>query len=619
MRLVFAIVTFVVAAVLLAFGIGVRSAPEPTPDYDFAVESVGLAPLTVVDGTTLNAIEGRQTLTVTGEGPIVAAYARRSDAMAWVGDATYNEIAFRDVAGNSCVPDPDDPGACSLKSISHAGSEASVPDPYDADLWLEDFRDQDRLEMTETLSSDLTFVLASDGTNPAPSSIELAWPTPPPVSRDVSAWLIIAGAVFGVIGLVLLLTAIHRMRTRGGPRRRMPKVPKRPMIKTVRSPKAAARAGAAVALIAATAVVLAPVAQPASAAETPTPTPTAGTGEENAAIPALDERQARRIVSRAIATVTSADATNDSALVAERVSGPALELKLADYALRSMDGTQEPSSPVIPADGELALSLPQQVPVDEATWPRTLFAVVAQPQALEGGDSPKPTATPTPTVTPDSTDPAAVEEPTVLPPVALVLMQDDPRSPYKIVYLVALQADIPEVPATEDGTALLSPSSPLVAHAPESITPAYVDILVNDSTSGWYSDFDIADDRFVLGWGLAKQQEQQANQAAQESPNNMAFSTSAGTGPLIALATTEGGAIVTGTVRQSADVTPAEAGAKVIAQGDIHLLSGVERSERGYTSVYAGQLLFYVPPLDSDAPIVVLGYAGGIVSSAERP
>ncbi len=201
----------------------------------------------------------------------------------------------------------------------------------------------------------------------------------------------------------------------------------------------------------------------------------------------------------------------------------------------------------------------------------------------------------------------------------MILTQDDPRSSYKVVYLVALQADIPEVPATEDGTALLSATSPLVAFPPESVNPSYVDILVNDSASASYGDFDMANDRFVLGWGLAKQQEQQAQQAAQESPNNMTFSTTIGNGPFIALATTEGGAIVAGTVRQTADVTPAEAGAKVIAQGDIHLLSGVERSERGYTSMYAGQLLFYVPPLDSDASIVVLGYSGGIISSAERP
>ncbi len=609
-RLVFAIVTFVVAAILLTFGIGVRTAPEPVKKYDYAVESTGAAALTIVDGTTLNALDGRQTMTVSGSDQVVAAYARRADVLAWVGDAAYNEVAFRDELGDVCSPNPDAPEECQLESIRHAGADTPVPDPYGADLWIEDFRSANSLRMTETIPTDLTYVLASDGTAPAPDQVEIVWPTPPAASREISAWLIIGGAVLGVIGLVLLLTAIYRMRNTGGPRRRMPKVPKRPTIKSVRSTRMAARGGAGAALLVVAAVAFAPAGTAAQAATTPTPSPTPGASEPGVAIPALDERQVRRIIEgRVIPTITTADGTNDAALAATRVTGPALELKTADYTLRSKDAAQEPASPVVPTDGELALSLPQQVPADSDAWPRRLFVVIAQSAALEGD-----TPTPTPSA---SADPNAAA-PAVLPPVAMLLTQEDPRSAYKVVYLVALQADIPEVPATEDGTALLPPNSSLVAFPISDVTTSYVDILVNDTASTSYPSFDIANDRFILGWGLAKQQAQQQNQAAQESPNNMAFSTVAGDGPLIALATTEGGAIVSGTVRQTADVTPAEAGAKVIAQGDIQLLSGVERSERGYTSVYAGQLLFYVPPLDSDDPIVVLGYSGGIISAVER-
>ena len=619
MRLVLAIITFVAAAILLALGIGIRVAPESVQQYDYAVESTGSAPVTIIDGPTLGALDGRQTLTVTGSGPIVAAYARRADVLAWVGEATYNEIAFRDENGEACAPDPAQPELCTLESIRHAGVESTVPDPYGADLWMEDYRDTDSLRMTETLPADVTYVIASDGASAAPREVEIAWPKPAPVSREFSAWFIIGGAVLGVIGIVLLLTAIHRMRGGGGPKRRMPKVPKVPTIKSVRSRKVAARAGTGSALALITALAIGAVAfspaPGAHAATTPTPNPTPGTGEPGAPIPALDERQVRRIVDRAITTVTSADGTNDAELVATRVTGPALELKTADYLLRSKDAAQIASSPVIPADGEIVLSLPQQVPENSAAWPRRLFVVIAQPQALEGG---QPAPTPTPTSTPGA-EPEATAAPAVLPPVAMVLTQADPRSDYKISYLVALQADIPEVPATEDGTAVLPPDSSLVSFPIADVASAYVDILVQDEASPSYEAFDVSDDRFVLGWGLAKQQAQQANQQAQESPNNMAFTTVAGVDPLVALATTEGGALVLGTVRQTVDVTPAEAGAKVIAQGAINLLSGVERSERGYTSVYAGQLLFYVPPLDSDDPVVVLGYSGGIVSSAERP
>ena len=634
MRLVFAIVTFVAATVMLAFGIVTRVAPEPQRQYDFSVETQGAAPLTIVDGATLNALAGRQTVTIahdtsepavpaptasaSGTAPadqVVAAYGRRSDVMAWVGDATYNEVAFRDADGNACTPDPEHPEACTLESIVHRGKEASVPDPYGADLWIEDYKDTGRLSTAETIGPDLAFLIASDGTAPAPASIEIAWPTPQAVARDVAAWLIIGGAVLGVIGLVLLLSAIHRMRSNHGPKRRMPKLPKRKTIKTVRSPNLPPRVGAGLALaaLAVGALALAPPTSPASAEEAPTPTPTS-TEPGSVAVPAVDERQVRRIVQRVVATITSADATNDAELVATRLTGPALQLKTTDYLLRSQDASLRASSPAIPADDDLVLSLPQQVPAGTATWPRIVFAVVAQPEAL--GDGTGSDAAPTP----GPTDAAA---PSVAAPVAMVLQQDGPRDNYKAVYLVALQADIPEVPAAEVGTALLSPTSPLVARPPESITPAYVDVLVNDSASADYAEFDLADDKLVQGFGLAAQQAQQSNQVGPDGqpvdpPNQFAFTTTPGDGPLIALATTDGGAIVTGSVVQTADVTPGEAGAKVIAQGDVHLLSGVERSERGYTTTYAGQMLFYIPPLDSTEPIRVLGYAAGIVSSRER-
>ncbi len=102
-------------------------------------------------------------------------------------------------------------------------------------------------------------------------------------------------------------------------------------------------------------------------------------------------------------------------------------------------------------------------------------------------------------------------------------------------------------------------------------------------------------------------------------PNVFTFTTTAGTGTLIALATTDGGAIVAGTVLQPATVTPGDAGAKVVAEGDVHVLSGVDRSDKGYATVYGGEMLFYVPPLASNQQIKVLGYAAGILSSKELP
>jgi len=601
-RLVLSIITFVAAGVMLAIGIVVRLAPV-TPWHDFAVETSGTAPLTVISGAVLNELDGNQTVTVDGQERVTVAYARTGDVMAWVGNASYNEISFRTPDGGDCTPDPADQSACGLVSTPHAGKETSVPDPYGGDLWLEDdckgstcpISTDPELRMTGHLGSEVSLLVAADGTAPAPSAISLSWPKPADLSRDIAEWLIIVGAVLGVIGLILLFSAIYRIRNEHGPRRRMPKVPKRKTIKSVRSPRMASRIGGGLVLIGLLAAAV-PLAQPDGAS--------AATSGTSATVPAATERQIDTVVRRLVTAITTADQANDTTLAATRLTGPALELKTADYALRSKDASLAASSPTIPSDGSVVLRLPQQVSADAPTWPRTVFAVLAQPEALASSS-------------PSSTSSPATAAP-IVAPLGLVLTQAGPRDNYKAAYLVELQSDIPDVPPADRGTAVVPASSPLVEHPIEWLTPAYVDVLAKGDQSPYYAEFDLTQDRLLQGFGVAAQQAQSADQTA-DPPNRFAFSTVAGAGPIIALATTNNGAIVSGTVRQTAEVTPGEDGAKVIATGEVSLLSGVERSSRGYRTTYAGQVLYYLPPLGSPASVVVLGYAAGIVSSQEKP
>jgi len=248
-----------------------------------------------------------------------------------------------------------------------------------------------------------------------------------------------------------------------------------------------------------------------------------------------------------------------------------------------------------------------------------------------------PVETPDPTETPaeePSEAPAEGEEPSegaaadgevaedepaqAVPPVVMVLTQETPRDNYKVQYLMTLQSRIPEVAAPEVGAAILAPDTPLLSTAPSAVLPAFTDILIKDTESINFREFDLTSDNFSGAWGVAAQQAEQAAQAALESPNNMAFTTTAGDGPLVALSTLDSGALVVGTVQQVVDVTPSEVGAKVISQGEVYALTGVEKSEKGFSVTYAGQLLFLVPPLDSDAPITVLAYAQGMLSASER-
>lgn len=645
MRLVLAIVSFVLAAVMLSFGIAQRTVLAPPDAVDLSVRTVGTAPVTIISGETLNSFPGRQTIDISGPARVSAAYGRYEDVMAWVGSASYNEITYDEETGV-------------LVATAHRGGDTTVPDPVGSDLWLDDYQARGSLRLSVTLPEDIAFLIASDGMTPAPAVIGLRWPLD--ASTPAAGPLIIGGAVLLVIGIVLLITGIYRMRSGHGPKRKMPKVPKRPTIKTVRSPnRVPAKVGATSAILA---VALATIAfVPSSGAvaeETPTPTPTPIPEEPKGPVPAVTGRQLDRIMARVLTTIGIADASLDAARAAERFAGPALALKEADYRLKEKDPAAIPDSPVIPDDGVIALSLPQQVPQDIAAWPRTIFVVVASPESLEDGTDREPIKT-APEVPPQLTEsdpavkpqegegeqPAEGEQPTegdqaaegeqpadgeggteapvdlvpqTVPPVVMVLTQETPRDNYKVHYLMTLQTRIPEVAAPEVGAAILAPDTPLLSTPPSEVVPAFTDILIADKESASYREFDLREDNFSAAWGLEAQQAEQAAQAALESPNNMTFTTTPGEGPLVALSTLDSGALVVGTVQQVVDVTPAEAGAKVISQGEVYALTGVEKSEKGFSVTYMGELLFLVPPLDSTAPITVLAYAQGMLSASER-
>ena len=565
MRFVIAIVMFVTAAVMIGVGIAQRTVLAPPDAIEHSVEVAGGAPLIVLDGETLNAIEGRQSIDVVGSGPIVAAYGRTVDVLAWVGDAEHAVISFDDETGE-------------LVSTLVAGDETEVPDPYGSDLWLDDYRDTGSLRLAVTVPDDVAFVIASDGIDPAPDSITLSWP----VENDntVSGRPIELGGVVLVIGLIVLLWSIHHMRSTRGPRRKMPKVPKQKPIKPQRqkapsdggSARRAGRAGLIAAPI--TVIVLALGAGPmsAGATTTPTPIPTPVSTTEASSEPATEP------------TASPAPAPDG-----ERLPGGALELRLADYAVRTADSAIVSSAPVIPADFNVVLALPQQIPADGAGWPRTVFVVVKAPDS---------------------------EETESQPAIGLMLNQATARDNYKVESFVTLQSDVPEVAEIAIGAAKLAPDTALLQMAPDQVAAAYADLLMTDTASASFELFDLEEDTLVPIWGLASMQ---AIQAALPTVAQAAFTTTPGETPVVSLATFDAGAIVAVDLRQVVTVTPVEAGATVSPTGSVLALSGVASSERGVVATYGAQLLFSVPPVGTNGKVVLLGYSQGLIAASEVP
>ena len=416
MRFVLAIVCFVLAAVMIGYGIAQRTVLlEPDQVAASTVVSTGTA-VTVVDGATLNAFPGIQTLSVKGDGKVFAAYGRTADVVAWLGDTTYTKIGY-------------DEKANSLTSTVVPGTATTVPNPAGSDLWFGEFSNDGAVLATVNVPADVSFIVISDGKLPAPTNLRIYWPLDN--STPWAAPLIVGGAVILIVGLGFLLWATNHMRSGRGPRRKaqqMPKVPRKRALKpqsrkAIDAPASGRRRGM-IAVPIALAAVLALNACSTSVTPTsiPVPSDSAVSPVSSLQPPAVTTRQVERIISKISAVTTKADTDRDSKLIATRFSGAALQLRLANYAIRGVD----PSIAGLPAipDGPVKLTLPQQT----QNWPRTVFAVIQN------------------------------EKDTKVPPIAVFLEQADARSDYKVSYAITLEPSVqlPDVAPANVGASRLA-------------------------------------------------------------------------------------------------------------------------------------------------------------------
>lgn len=612
MRFVVAIVAFVLAAAAIGLGVAQRTVLAGPASVSSSIV-VGDAPLTIIDATTLNANAGTQGIELEGPGDLVLAYGRTADVLAWVGESSYNEIGWDAEAGE-----------LTTRVVSGSEPAAEVPSPVGSDLWLREFTGTDTLTRKINAPEGISVIIAAlptaagdatatdgaatdetattdgtatEGTTDAgaadadPLTVSITWPLDN--SAPASGPLIVGGVVLLLGGLGAFLWALVHARGRRGPRRNTPKLPKRPKpprLKPSKEPQsstgplpeleAAGRprsAGRRRAFTATGAVLVGVLAltgctvggeQPAPGAS---PTP----GFETPPI-AVTKGQFASILVDVAQTVNDADAAADSTLAAERLSGAALALRLANYAIRTADAAYGALAPI--PDETVEITLPQQ----SDSWPRSVFGVVKP----EGGSA-----------------------------VGMMLTQETPRDNYKLSYLVSLVADVPDVPPTELGASFQSPTNNLGVLAPDAIAEAYGDILINDAASASYDLFDAERDPLREQIGKAFKD---GRAGALPSSAAISFSSVAADDPVYAFTTNDNGQIVAVSLDDVETVTPVEAGAAINPEGQVKALSGKAQSTRGIVATYGVQLLLYVPPVSAtDAKIVLLGYAHGLVSAAE--
>ena len=584
MRFVVAIVLFVTAFVAIGVGIAQRTVWAGPDSLTLTAETDSAAVLTLLEGSVLNAHDGRQSLEIGGSEQVAAATGRTDDVLAWIGDARYNRIDI-------------DPETGEFVTEVVEGPELQVPPITGSDLWLNEYTQENMLTFAVDVPEDYSMIIAADGVEPAPSEVSVTWPL------DNSApWaepLVIAGLILLLLGLAALIWALLHLRRSRGPRRKQPRLPKPPRARRYKpAQRSLTSSGSGRSNFVATPLAVAGllaiggsavVAGPATAG-TPGATVAAvgETAEPEIELPptAVTESQLRRIVANIGQTVAKADEERDIEIAEERLEGAALLFREASYEIQDEDEDLG-VLPQIP-QRSVQLTLPQQLslPQQGETWPRTVFTIVQ-----------------------DEADETA-------PPVALFLVQRDPRSQYKAHYAITLEPDttVPDVAPPNIGAARLPDDTKLLTVEPAALAEAYGDLLLKGEESEFASLFDLGEDTLLPQIGV-----EQKDERKKDLPKTakIEFSNSVGKSENIAFATNDAGALVAISLNEKETVKPVEDGAAVNPDGAVKALAGKKQSTKGITATYGNQLLFYVPPVTEGGKIQLLGYSTSLISASE--
>jgi hypothetical protein len=189
------------------------------------------------------------------------------------------------------------------------------------------------------------------------------------------------------------------------------------------------------------------------------------------------------------------------------------------------------------------------------------------------------------------------------PTIALILQQTSPRENYKVIYQTNLQANetVPEVAAADVGTVAVPADSKLLLLPPDRVAAAYADVLALGEQSSFYGIFQSNGD--LLRSAL------QAERAQQNAENVViSYTNVAGTGPVVALATTTAGALVSVSVDEIVRFEP-QGGRSLKLTGALKALAGTELAPKPVNATYQFQLLFFVPAIGSTEKISLVGYS----------
>jgi hypothetical protein len=212
MRFLIAATLFIVSISFLLLGLAQRTIWAP-PSV-FAVNLVGqdAQPCLIIPAEALAMRPGNATISVTGSDQVFLAAGKEVDVAAWVDTTSHSVVET--LAGSQ-----------SLKVVNNAGTNDFIS-PVGSDLWISEVSTASIGELIVPEGQDLSVLVASDGTSPAPERVRVSWPTENSTTGSdiflgVGLGLLVIAIFFGVL-------ALGKMMRNRGPRRKLPKAPQGP-------------------------------------------------------------------------------------------------------------------------------------------------------------------------------------------------------------------------------------------------------------------------------------------------------------------------------------------------------------------------------------------------------
>lgn len=279
--------------------------------------------------------------------------------------------------------------------------------------------------------------------------------------------------------------------------------------------------------------------------------------------PTLEIEQVRDVLADLGATLAAADAELDADALEDRVAGPALEIRSAEYTVNRALENERDLVTVPTTDSTVV------VPTTD-TWPRSVLVVTEQPEDLQS-------------------------------PRLLVLTQDTPRERYRLTSWSRLLPgrEVPRTFVPEVGSEPVDLDAAGLVATPREVAERYADVLTEGDDSRFATDFD--DDVFREQLALVREQYERI---AEQAGGRFIERYEPDIDQTVAVSTADGGAIVVVPLETTTRITTDERELR-LGRAERALLGKRTVSKRA-TFIWTSVITFVVPPEGSDEDITVL-------------